>query len=62
MFEHNPALLEAGMNLAIVECGEGEKTGAIDTLDRLLNYAPDDEKAREFESEIREERRNCGTK
>ena len=62
VFDHNPALVEAGMNLAIVECGEGEKTGAMDTLDRLLNYAPDDEKAREFESEIREERRNCGTK
>ena len=62
VFDHNPAQLEAGRNLAIVECAEGEGDAALATLNRLLIFAPDDGQASAFEQEIRSGRQNCRRK
>lgn len=62
VFEHNPVQLGAGLNLAAVECGEGDRVGALGTLDRLLLFAPDSQKAQTLADEIRSGRRSCGSK
>ncbi len=59
VFEHDPAQLGAGMNLATVECGIGEKKIAEDTLERILEFSPDDQKARDLLTGIRSNRQNC---
>ena len=41
VFDHDPAQLGAGMNLAVVECAMGERAAALATLDRLPEFAPD---------------------
>jgi predicted CXXCH cytochrome family protein len=61
VFDHDPAELGAGMNLAIVDCGMGKRDSALETLDRLLAFSPDDEKARVLEREIRSGDHRCGT-
>ena len=60
VFDHNPAALEAGRNLAIVDCAEGKREAAQATLARLLVFAPDDEQARSFLEGIRSGTQNCG--
>lgn len=60
--EHDPTQAAAAMNLAVVECAEGEKDATLETLGRLLEFAPDDEGAREFGEEIRSGRRSCGAR
>lgn len=44
-FEHDPVQLRAGLNLATVQCGLGERKAALDTLERVLAFAPDNERA-----------------
>lgn len=60
VFEHDPAQLEAGMNLAIMECAAGERASAEATLKRLLEFAPDNERARAMERKMRLGRQACG--
>lgn len=62
VFEHDPAQRAAGMNLAVVECAEGEQTAALQTLNRLLEFAPDDSKARALAAQIRDGGQGCGRK
>lgn len=60
VFAHDPSELKAGMNLAIVECGVGERNAAEATLARLLEFSPDDPAARELSEQIRTGHRRCG--
>ncbi len=62
VFDHDPTQLEAGRNLAIIECAQGDGDGAIATLNRLLVFSPDDGRARAFEREIRTGKQNCARK
>jgi predicted CXXCH cytochrome family protein len=62
VFSHDPAQLAAGMNLAIVDCGEGKKTEALETLDRVLTFSPDNQKARSLATRIRSGNEHCGRK
>ena len=62
VFDHDPAQTGAGMNLSIVECGLGYRAAALGTLDRLLEFSPDDQKARALDREIRAGRQKCGTR
>ena len=59
VFDHDPAQLGAAMNLAVVECGLGERAAALATLDRLLEFAPDNQKAKAVAREIRAGSRKC---
>ena len=59
VFEHDPAQSTAGLNLAIVECGNGQRERALDSLDRLLSFAPDDGKARSMQAAIRSGAQKC---
>lgn len=59
VFDHDPAQLGAGMNLAIVECGLGDQDSALATLDRLLTFSPDDDKAKTLQREIRSGKHKC---
>jgi predicted CXXCH cytochrome family protein len=60
VFDHDPSQLGAGMNLAVVECGMGERDAALATLDRMLQFSPDDEKAKAMTAEIRAGSQKCG--
>lgn len=55
VFQHDPMELGAGFNLAVVECGIGEPKTALETLDRILEFSPDDARAEEMEARIRAE-------
>lgn len=59
VFDHDPAQSGAGLNLAILECGEGQREQALDTLDRLLSFAPDNDKARSVRAAIRSGAQRC---
>jgi predicted CXXCH cytochrome family protein len=59
VFAHHPTELGAGMNLAVVECGLGDGRSALETLDRLLKFAPDHTGARGMEAAIRTGARKC---
>lgn len=60
VFDHDPSQLGAGMNLAIVECGMGERGAALTTLDRIMEFSPDDDKAKAMAGEIRSGSQKCG--
>ena len=60
VFDHDPAQLGAGMNLAIVECALGERAAALATLDRLLEFAPDNQKAKAMAREVNSDTHKCG--
>ncbi|HLY42950.1 MAG TPA: cytochrome c3 family protein [Terracidiphilus sp.] len=62
VFDHDPAQLDAGINLAIMECASGKKGSADETLKRLLTFAPDDGRAREMEARMRRLPRSCAGK
>ena len=53
VFDWDPGKSQAGINLAVVECAEGDRAAALATLERLLEFAPDDQKARALAEEIR---------
>ena len=46
VFDHDPAQLGAGMNLAVVDCAMGERAASLATLDPLLEFSPDSSKRR----------------
>ena len=58
-FREDPVQMKAGMNLAIVECGTGKKEAALGTLDRMLEFSPDDVQARELARSIRAGQHSC---
>jgi predicted CXXCH cytochrome family protein len=60
VIDHDPSQTGAGMNLAIVECGLGERGAALATLNRLLEFSPDDEKAKAMAQGIRAGHQKCG--
>jgi predicted CXXCH cytochrome family protein len=62
VFNHDPAQTGAGMNLAIVQCGLGDREGAIATLERILEFAPDDEKAKAMSIGVRSGSQKCGAR
>ena len=62
VFDWNPALVAAGMNLVAVECAEGKDAQVLETLERILEFAPDDEKARELANAVRSGKKACKSK
>jgi tetratricopeptide (TPR) repeat protein len=62
VFANDPTQLRAGMNLAITECAQGDRDAALATLDRMLEFSPDDGAARSFAEQIRSGRRTCALK
>jgi hypothetical protein len=58
--DYDPAQMGAGMNLAVVECGLGNRDSALASLDRMLTFSPDDAKARQLADGIRSGSRKCG--
>lgn len=60
--EHDPTQFQAGMNLALTECAEGKRNAASRTLERMLVFAPDAQKARSFEAQIESGRQTCGVR
>ena len=54
VFTHDPAATEAGFNLTVVECATGEREAALKTLDRILEFSPDDRRALEMREAIQE--------
>lgn len=59
VFSHDPTELNAGQNLAIVDCRAGDAAGAVDTLERMLVFAPDNGKARSLLAAIRADETAC---
>jgi len=53
VFARDPAQLTAGFNLAVIECGAGKPGEALETLDRILEFAPDNDRARSMAKAIR---------
>lgn len=60
--EHDPTQAAAAMNLAVVECAEGKREAALETLERLLEFSPDNTGARDLGGQIRSGRRSCGVR
>jgi tetratricopeptide (TPR) repeat protein len=48
VFDEDPAQQAAGYNLAVGECRLGRRSDAQATLERLLRFAPDNQRARAF--------------
>ena len=59
VFSHDPTQTEAGFNLAVVECGAGEPGAALQTLDTILQFSPDNDRARTMAGDIRTGQRSC---
>ncbi len=59
-FNDDPVQVNAGLNLAVVECQTGNRDGALSALDRLLTFDPDDGKARSLAAEIKSGKAKCG--
>jgi predicted CXXCH cytochrome family protein len=55
-FEHDPVQIGAGMDLAELECASGDRQGALATLARVLEFDPDDSKAKALAHQIRANR------
>lgn len=62
VFARDPIELGAGLNLAVVECGAGRRDAAMETLNRALVFAPDNERARSMLAALGSGRENCGAK
>lgn len=60
VFAHDPVQLGAAMNLAVVACGTGQRSVAIATLQRLVIFSPDNQKAQSMLANIRSGRQSCG--
>jgi Tfp pilus assembly protein PilF len=60
VFAADPTQAAAGYNLALGECRLGQKDNAKATLKRLLQFAPDDQRARALTTELASGRRACG--
>jgi predicted CXXCH cytochrome family protein len=59
VFSRDPLETAAGMNLAVVECGSGQRAAAVDTLSRILQFSPDHGRARAMLEAIQSGRRSC---
>ena len=62
VFEHDPTQTAAGLNLAILECDMGDRRGPEAVLERILEFSPDEGKARALLGLIRSGREKCGSK
>ena len=60
VFTHDPVQLGAGLNLAVVACKTGQRSVATSTLERLLVFSPENEKARIMLASIRSGKQSCG--
>jgi len=58
-FEHDPVQIGAGLNVAIMECRIGNRREASEELRRVLEFAPDDEKAQQLQSAIASGKATC---
>jgi Flp pilus assembly protein TadD len=58
--EHDPADTSAGIDLAMLECSIGDPQAAVTALRHLLQFSPDDGKARQALAAIETERERCG--
>ena len=61
VFDHDPAQTQAGLNLAILQCGLGGRESALATLDRLIQFSPDNEKGKSMDRGIRSGSQRCGS-
>jgi tetratricopeptide (TPR) repeat protein len=59
VFDANPAQAAAGYNLALGECRLGQKGDAEATLNRLLSFAPDNQRARAMAAALAGGRQAC---
>lgn len=62
VFDRDPGQVVAGMDLAIVECGTGRANAATATLERILEFSPDETKTRDMLLAIRSGRQRCGSR
>lgn len=62
VFSRDPVELGAGLNLAVVECRSGERGAAIETLNRLREFAPDNTRARAMLDAIRSGHESCAAR
>jgi predicted CXXCH cytochrome family protein len=62
VFNRDPVQLDAGVNLAVVECGAGQRSATLATLDRLLTFDPDNDRARAMMGAIRSGKQSCDAK
>ena len=58
----DPVELGAGLNLAVVQCAADQREGAVATLNRLLTFAPDNDRARSMLGAIRSGQQSCAAK
>ncbi len=59
---HDPTATATAMNLSIEECAAGDGGAALMTLDRALEFSPDDTAARDLAEQIRAGNRRCGSR
>jgi Tfp pilus assembly protein PilF len=59
-FQNDPVQIRAGMNLAIVDCGIRKREDALATLDRILEFSPDDGAAKALRLQIQSGSHACG--
>jgi predicted CXXCH cytochrome family protein len=59
-FDHNPSRSEVALNLAILQCGLGQRGSSVATLERFLEFSPDDEKAKATHRGILSGSHKCG--
>jgi predicted CXXCH cytochrome family protein len=52
VFGHDPTQSAAALNLAAADCALGDKAGALEVLDRLLLFSPDNQHARQLATAI----------
>jgi predicted CXXCH cytochrome family protein len=62
VFSRDPVELGAGLNLAVVQCAAGQREAAVSTLDRLLTFAPDNDRARSMLGAIRSGQQGCAAR
>ncbi len=59
VFQHDPTQSAAAVDLASADCELGDKAGAVQVLDRLLLFSPDNRQARQFAADIADGRQPC---
>jgi hypothetical protein len=62
LFSRDPVQLDAGMNLAVVECGAGRPGATLEALNRLLTFDPDNHRAKAMMGAIRSGKQSCEAK
>ncbi len=58
-FTNDPVQIKAGLNEAITECGLGRREAAIATLNRVLQFSPDEQAARMMLDKVRSDHASC---